>query len=553
MAICILNAACHNSMKNSPYPLNKLNFKTSNFNELLCLCLKHYEDRIAFRYRENNELRHISFQQFAADAAALGKYFIGKGLNKAKISIIGENSYSWMLTYFAALSSGNIIVPIDNQLPDGDIFNLLDNSDASVLVFSDDYSDILPHIQEKSEKINEYINMKTDMPKLINNKGQLSFDDPYFKDIKINKHDVAAIVYTSGTTGTQKGVMLSHRNILSDAISGCRFMDISYEETLVMLPFHHTLSSTPGVVAQLMGGTAVSICASAKNISRDFADFKPKYTIMVPLIVEMMYKKIWETAKEQGKDDLLKKILKVSNFLLKLKIDLRRKLFKSVLSGFGGNLEWVLCGGAAISIEYIQGFRDFGIEILQAYGVTECSPGVSLNRNRYMRDGSVGVILDCNQVKISEPDDKGIGEIFVKGKNVMLGYYNDEESTKDAFDHEWFKTGDLGYLDDDGFLYITGRKKNLIVLSSGKNVSPEELELKVLSIPAVLEALVYQEGDRIITEVFLDKDKHSEWEKEFKKGIHKLNTELPQYKQISHTIIRDTEFPKTTTKKIKRK
>lgn len=540
-------------MKNAPYPLHNVTIPVKTINELLAFVVVRFANSTAFRYRDNGEIKAVTYQKFVADTKQLGSFFLKSGFRNAKIAVIGENSYTWLLTYFAATSSGNIIVPIDSQLPDADVIHILNNSGASAFVFSGDYSDLVSPVKEQAESVKLLINMKTDLPALIQNEGTVSVDDDYFAQSSIKEEDIAAIVYTSGTTGAPKGVMLSHKNILEDAKSGCRFVDIARHETMAILPLHHTLSSTPGVVAQLMGGSTVSICSGAKNISKDLADFKPEYTIMVPLIVEAMYKKIWETAKSQNKDKLLKKMIKISNILLKAGIDVRRKLFKNVLAAFGGNLQWVLSGGAALGEEYVLGFRAFGIDILQAYGISECSPGVSLNRNHYKRDGSVGVLLDCNKVLIANADEQGIGEIYIKGSNVMLGYYNDPTATAEAFDGEWFKTGDLGYLDTDGFLFITGRKKNLIILSNGKNVSPEELEYKILAIPYVLEVLVYQEGDRILAELFLDKEHFPDCEQSIEADMLAINRILPQYKYIAKTIIRDKEFPKTTSKKIKRK
>ncbi|MDR1629247.1 MAG: AMP-binding protein [Oscillospiraceae bacterium] len=540
-------------MKNAPYPLNTVDIPVKTLNELLAFTLTRFQNRTAFRYRDQGEIKTATYARFVADAKQLAAHFLENGFHNTNIAVIGENSYFWMLTYFAATGSGNVIVPIDNQLPDDDVIHILKSSGACAFVFSGDYADLAGPVKEQVKSVKLLINMKTDMPALLENSGKISANDAYFIESGIKENDLAAIVYTSGTTGAPKGVMLSHKNILEDAKSGCRFMDIALHETMVILPMHHTLSSTPGVVAQLMGGSTVSICSGAKNISKDFLDFKPEYTIMVPLIVEAMYKKIWETAKSQNKDKLLKKMIKISNALLNIGIDLRRKLFKSVLAAFGGNLQWVLSGGAALGEEYVLGFRAFGIDILQAYGISECSPGVSLNRNRYKRDGSVGVLLDCNKVLIANADETGIGEIYVKGSNVMLGYYNDPKATEDAFDGEWFKTGDLGYLDEDGFLFITGRMKNLIILSNGKNVSPEELEYKILALPYVLEVLVYQEGDRILAELFLDEENFPDREQRIEADILALNRTLPQYKYIAKTIIRDTEFPKTTSKKIKRK
>jgi long-chain acyl-CoA synthetase len=281
--------------------------------------------------------------------------------------------------------------------------------------------------------------------------------------------------------------------------------------------------------------------------------FKPFNMILVPLFVETIYKKIWADAKKQDKDKMLKKMVGVSNRLLKIGIDIRHLLFKSVIKSFGGNLKLIVSGGAPLDPRYVKGFREIGIIVLNGYGITECSPIVSVNRNEYYRDGSVGQIYSCCEVKIAEPDENGHGEICVKGKNVMLGYYKNEQATKEAFDGEWFKTGDIGYLDQDGFLFISGRKKNLIILSNGKNVYPEEMEYAILTdIPYVKEVVVYAESDAIVAEIFLDDKNYPDCTLTINGDISRLNRTLPLYKNIGKIVIRDIEFPKTTVKKIKR-
>jgi long-chain acyl-CoA synthetase len=310
-------------------------------------------------------------------------------------------------------------------------------------------------------------------------------------------------------------------------------------------------------------GTKVCINKGLKSVSKDIMSYKPTDLMLVPLFLEKMYKKIWDKANKSGKAGLLRRTIKISNLLLKIGIDIRRKIFKNVIDGFGGNLKLIICGGAPLDPKYIQGFRDFGINVLNGYGITECSPVISVCRNDYFRDGSIGQILSCCEVKIDKLTSSDDGEILVKGKTVMLGYYKNEEATKETMDGDWFRTGDIGKIDDDGFLYITGRKKNLIVLRNGKNIYPEELEMLISNISYVEEVLVYCEGDRIdtdtniIAEVYLDNEYIASNEiedpkKQLEKDIEAINNTIPYYKNIKEIRIRENEFEKTTTKKIKR-
>ena len=280
--------------------------------------------------------------------------------------------------------------------------------------------------------------------------------------------------------------------------------------------------------------------------------YHPQNFSAVPLAVETIYKKIWFTAKKSGREEMLKKGLKISNFLLKLGIDKRRKIFSEILNNLGGNLEMIVCGGAYLDEQYEKGMEAFGIKIINGYGITECSPAVTCNRLDAYKVGSVGIPLPCNEIKIKDPDEDGIGEICVKGKNVMVGYYNDPEATAEVFDGDWFLTGDYGYIDEDGFLFFKGRKKNLIILSNGKNVSPEEIEDKLSTIDYVKEVVVYEEKGYITAEFFLDTVETPDAKGRIKADVNEINRKMPSYKQVTRIKTRDNEFPKTTTLKILR-
>ncbi len=494
----------------------------------------------------------ITYNQFGSDIEGFGTFLLSKGLKKEKIAIIGENSYEWIVSYFAILGSGNTAVPLDRDLPIEDLLYNITNSGCKAIVFSKVYKDVVEKLKELDTEIEFYLAKAEIYEMIAEGRKLMESGDKSFENADVKPDDLAAIVYTSGTTGKSKGVMLTQRNIASNAISACK--NITGEGCGVLaLPLHHTFGMVANVLAPFILEARIYMTTSLRNIQSDMCKIGATAAFCVPLMAELIYKKVWATAKEKGKDEIHKKGIKISNTLLKFGIDVRRKLFAEVHEALGGNLELFVCGGAPLGEKMAFELTSMGINILNGYGITECSPIVSVNRNFANKIGSVGQILDCNEVKINNPDEKGIGEIYVRGSNVMVGYYNDEEATKEAFDDGWFKTGDLGYLDEDGFLFITGRIKNLIILSNGKNVSAEELEGKILEeIGYVEEVVVYDDDDKLAAEIFLDENMEPEAKSKIKKDIKALNLKLPSYKKIAKTKIRDEAFPKTTSMKIKR-
>ena len=388
-------------------------------------------------------------------------------------------------------------------------------------------------------------------------------DNSYY-DYKIDVNKLASIVFTSGTTGKGKGVMLSQANICLDMTLGMYNFDIT-RKTLHVLPPHHTFGSTVNYVGHLSQGCEVYISSGLKHVSDEIREQQPTHLILVPAFLEVMNRKIWTTARKSHKAGLLKAMIKMSNGLRKIGIDLRKKLFSSVLSAFGGKLELVICGGAKLDEEIIKTFDSLGITILNGYGITECAPLISANRNKYRKAGSVGTPILACRVKIDSPDENGEGEICVKGPNVMLGYYNNPEATAEVFDKDgFFHTGDYGRLDEEGWIYITGRKKNLIILSNGKNVYPEEIEADMQKIEGVNEVVVYagessvqKDKITIVAEIYPDadllKDKGiSDMQKYFEDQVKFLNARMPQYKAVKRVKLRDAEFQKNTSRKITR-
>ncbi|MCL2089235.1 MAG: AMP-binding protein [Oscillospiraceae bacterium] len=538
-------------MKSKNYPLYKVD-PLGSIRDLVDNCAVKYGDSPAFTFERDKERVSISYRQFRADTEALGTALHDLGLKNSKIALIGENSYEWIVSYIAAVNGGNVIVPLDKELSPAEIANLLRDCQADAIIHSDNYKSLVDGLPKQELNIRHKISMKDQIPALIARGKELVKTGSPYTDYAIDNTALSTIIYTSGTTGVSKGVMLSHKSISSDVVVSCRNCTFS-GVSLLVLPLHHSFAFTGGILIMMNWGCNIVINRGLKEVAGDLVKYKPSNTLLVPLFVETFYKKVWDSAKKSGKDGMLKKLVGLSNLFLKLGIDLRPKLFKKVLEAFGGELDVVITGGAPIDSAYIKGFRDFGLKVLNGYGISECSPVVSVNRNHYYRDGSIGLVLPEIEVKILDPDQNGHGEICVKGDIVMLGYYQNEQATKDAFDDGWFKTGDIGYLDSDNFLFISGRKKNVIILGNGKNVYPEELEFALSSnIPYIKESVVYAEGDDIAAEIFLDTENHPDCAALLDDDIKKLNQTMPVSKHIRKTKIRDTEFPKTTTKKIKR-
>jgi len=532
-------------VKNKPYSLYNVP-QINNLKELVLYCADTYKNSIAFQYEQDNETIQISFQKFLNDINGLGTMLYQHGQNGMKVALIGENSYQWILTYFAIVNGGNIVVPLDPETTEDILVELLHKMDISCVVCSEKYFDKMQRVCSKVTLQQLYI-LDTDISDLVS-KGKEIFEEGEhgFIDCQIHDDMCSTILYTSGTTSQPKGVMLSHKNITTNAVVSIRNVFFAGTSVLI-LPLYHSFSFTASVLTVMLSGRTIAINNNLKELKSDFEKYQPQNLVLVPLIIESLYKQIWIQAKKKKKDRILRKLITISNLLLKLKIDLRKQLFSSIRNSFGGKLDFIISGGAPIQNKYVRGFRELGIQVLNGYGITECSPVLSVNRNQYFRDCSAGQILDGIEIKIEND------EILVKGDVVFLGYYQDEIQTAEAFQDGWFKTGDLGYIDEDGFLYITGRKKNLIILSNGKNISPEELEEHFYKIEYVKEVLVYQSGDKIEAEVYFGDENIELYKKQMMEhGLHSINCTLPPHKNISKVIVRKTEFPKTSTKKIKR-
>ena len=560
-------------MNNKNYPLYPTTF-IDDMRSLVENAAKKFGDRIAISYKKSpmdKEVQKVTYSTWRDDVRALGTELTRLGYREKTIALIGENSYGWCCSYFATMAIGAVLVPVDKELPVQDIAGIINVSKCDAVIFGKTAEAKIKEAMNSLETVKAYYSIE-DTSDIENaqslaslkengNKAYNEGDNCYY-EYKIDPHKLATIVFTSGTTGKGKGVMLSQYNIGQDMTCGMYNFSIT-NKTLHVLPPHHTFGSTVNYVGHLAQGCEVYISSGIKYVGEEIKEQQPTHLILVPAFLEVMHKKIWASAKKSGKTGLLKAMMTVSNFSRKFGLDMRRKLFSSVLSAFGGKLELVICGGAKLDEDIIKTFDAIGITLLNGYGITECSPLISANRNNYQKKDSVGVPIICCEVKIANPNENGEGEICVKGPNVMLGYFENPEATAEAFDEEgFFKTGDFGKLDEEGWIYITGRLKNLIILSNGKNVYPEEIEADVQKIPGVNEVVVYAgesslQKDKIliVAEIFPDFDTLKELKIDdpkayFENEIKKLNAKMPPYKAVKCVKIRNSEFKKNTSKKI---
>ncbi len=499
---------------------------------------------LAFHYFEGDKKVCVNFKQVADDTFALASYFASLGIFDGKIALYGENSYEWIITYFATIVSNNAIVPLDKELKPAEAATLFDACGAETLVYSAKKAELAEILQDKLKHSLCLDNFRDAIKK-----GASLIKETKVMDLEIDLEKPTVFIFTSGTTGVPKCAMLCQRNIMSDMILSIESLKFP-KGTVCVLPLNHTFGMMACILCQFYCGSPVFINSGLKYILRDINEAKPGHISVVPLFVESFYKSIWKNAAKSGKEKLLKNMIKVSNALRKVGIDMRRKFFKSVIDAFGGNLEMIITGGAPIPDELILGFDDLGIKVVNGFGITECSPIVSLSLLKGNKLGSIGKPIKNVEMKVINKNEDGEGELCVKGDIVMLGYYNNPEANAQVFQDGWFLTGDVGKIDEDGFVFITGRKKNIIILDNGKNVYPEELEYLIGRIDGVNEVLVYAEDGFITAEIYAEdmslKEKITDAIK------NELNPSVAQYKQIHKIKFRESEFEKTTTKKIKR-
>ncbi len=552
-----------------------------NYREMIEYSVKNYADKVAYKYKKNGDLKHVeyvekTYAQVGNDIKAFATALLNQGLEHKKIVVIGNNRYEWCVSYLAVTSGNMIIVPLDKALPDNEIENLVTRSEAEVAIFDKKYVEVMKKLKKdtnvnlqmlicmdniKDENIEKFSELLRKGEELLKN------GDERYEKVEVNPEKMSIMLFTSGTTNVPKAVMLSQKNVCANLSDFASWVKLYPTDTLLsFLPIHHTFECTVTFLYGFYSGCTVAFCDGLKYIQKNLAEYKVSVFVAVPLVLETMYKKIQKAIRDQGKEKLINRMIKISNGLLKCKIDLRKVIFKQILDNLGGNIRLVLYGAAPMDKETIVGFNNFGIELVQGYGLTETSPVIAAESDKEKKPGAVGIALPSLNVKIDNPDENGEGEILVKGPSVMMGYYHNEEENKRAFVDGWFKTGDYGYITEDGFIYVTGRKKDIIVLRNGKNVYPQEIENLINKIPYVTESLVYQrEKDKTDTmlcaKIVYDKDLIKEalgekTEKEYKDSIwekiKEINKELPVFKHIKNITITTEPLIKTTTQKVKR-
>ena len=485
-------------------------------------------EKTAFAWREDGKLRRKSFANVFDDVKALSGYFYANYQGK-NIAVIGEDSYTWLIIALAIIVSGNVCVALDKDSDPELLRKQLKQVDVKAVYYSLDYCGEIGEVFRESypfEEVEDYISLG----KKLHNKNT--------QDIQKD----AMIFFTSGTTGYSKAVVLSQRNIMAD-LYGASSIYCPRGRAASFLPYHHAFGFVTSLLMPFYYGCYTFISGSLKRLLDDFKDGRPDTIFAVPMVVETMYRQIWRTARREKREKKLSRGIKVSNALMKIGIDWRKKFFKQILDEFGGNVDYIICGGAALDVKYVEWFRSIGIEILVGYGITECSPVVAVNRNHYKRDGSVGQI--CRDVNVRIIDD----EIVVSGDIVMKGYYKDRKSTEEVLKDGRFYTGDLGRFDEDGFLFVTGRKKNLIILSNGENVSPEEIEARLANDNGVAEVIAYEDNNRIIVSIYPEKSYMGDQDY-FDELIGEYNREKPKNRQIAYVRLRTAEFPRNNNGKI---
>lgn len=549
-----------------------------DYRELVNRYKSRYANNVAFEYRHDvhdEKTIKVTYAEFANDIEALGSSLLTLNMENKRVAIIAPNRYEWCVSYLAVGTAGLTVVPLDKSLPDNEIESLIIRSKVDTVIFDKKYSEVFKKInQEKKSSLKYYICMDdTDgfiKYSEILSKGRelLLADNNEYNNVQINPDEISIILFTSGTTSIAKAVALSQSNICADVTALSQIAKIyETDRFLSFLPLHHTFESTTTFLYGTSCGITIVFCDGLKYIQRNLKEFNITGFVCVPLMLEIMYKKMMKTIEEQGKTKLVNTMRKITRGLLKVKIDVRKKVFKQIFESLGPNLRMFISGGAAISKEAIKAFRDIGINLLQGYGLTETSPVLAGENDVYKRDGSVGFALPGIDIKIDKPNSEGIGEIIAKGPVVMHKYLDNEEATNEVLKDGWFHTGDLGKFDKDGFLFITGRKKYVIVLKNGKNIFPEELEILINQLGYVSESMVYGKPDKDddlticakivynaeeMEKLYPNKSKEEYHDIVWQDIRNNINKQMPAYKYIREIIVTDEPLIKTTTQKVKR-
>ena len=570
-----------------PYVVYKTSRPITDLKHMLNTSVELYADNVAFRQRfvKDEPFREITYREALDTVNGLGTALIAHGLKGKRISVIGENCYQWATSYLAAVCGTGVVVPLDKELSAQELKQLVIEADVAAVLFTKKYEEMFKDMMASGDtKLELLVNLNGSAGDEA--EGILSWEglveegkklveggDRSFIDAEIYADEMSVLLFTSGTTGIAKGVMLSHRNICEDLMSAPTILNVNtWDIFFSVLPVHHTYECTCGFLMPLYKGASIAYCEGLKYIVKNLAEVRPTMLLAVPLIFENLYNNIMKNVRKQGKEGLVRKVLAVNKVTKKIGLDLNKLLLKDILKVFGGRMRVLISGGAAIDPAILQFFNDLGFIAVQGYGLTECAPMAALNPDQHknMRNSSVGHLLPGMEVKIEDKNEDGIGEICVKGPNVMMGYYNMPEETAKVIRDGWFHTGDLGYVDDKDFIYITGRKKNVIITANGKNVFPEELEYYLGRSNLVSESMVWAQEDEagqdtviVATikpdmeevEAVIGKEAASDTaqvEKFLWAEVDKINEDLPFFKKIKKVTVRREEFEKTTGKKIKR-
>ena len=538
-----------------------------------------YGDRPAYMFRTEipGKFREITHKEFRDEINALGTKLVEMGLKDKRIAVISENRYEWAVDYLAIATGTGVVVPLDKALPDNEIESLIIRSEVEAIFYSKKYDEVMNRIKEqKNTNLKFFISMDLSneengvlSQKELTGEGRrlLEEGNREFLDAEIDNEKMGIMLFTSGTTAISKAVMLSHKNICSNLQDITSVIKVDeYDRFLSFLPLHHTFECTVGFLYPVSAGGAIAFCDGIRHIAENIKEYQITAMISVPILFEAMYRKVMKGIEKKGKLETVKKGIKISSFLLKFGIDIRKKLFKEIHETLGGKVRLFVAGGAALDPEAEKGFNDLGFTMYQGYGLTESSPVIAAEDDKYRRLGSIGKAFPSLDVKIDNPNEDGIGELLAKGPSIMLGYYNNEEANKETLEDGWLHTGDLAKIDKDGYIFISGRKKFVIVLKNGKNIYPEELEILINKIEGVKESFVYgrpeDDGDyKICAKIVYDKENAGEVfgttnEEEIKEKIwqevKKVNKQMPAYKYVRDIIVTDKELIKTTTQKVKR-
>lgn len=528
-------------------------------------------DNTAFlvKVKGNDDYVPVSYQKLGEDMDGFGTQLLRMGLGGKRIAVIGENRYEWAVTYLSVVNGVGVIVPIDRELPATEVEELLRQANAEAVVFSKKYSDSISEMSSRLPKLQTLICMDDESedgfwPLVDEGRRAVQAGDHSYQEASIDPECMSILLFTSGTMSVAKGVMLSHKNIVTNLMNMCKQIDITIDDVfLSVLPLHHTYECTCGFLCPLYRGAAIAYCEGLRYVQKNMVQAKASVILGVPLLFENMYKRVMAQARKAGLVRKMQFAIRINSFTKRVRLDLSKKLFRAVHDSFGGRMRLMISGAAAIDPEVAKGFRDLGILFLQGYGLTECAPIVGVNRDCNFRDDSAGMLLANMEIRIDSPNADGVGEIVVRGDNVMLGYYQNPEATAAVLEDGWFRTGDLGYYDDQKFIFITGRKKSMILTNNGKNVYPEEIEGYLNKYDQVLESFVYGRENEKSGETEICAEIVPDFEyfgganddailKEIESVVREVNGFVPIFKKIHKVHIRKEEFEKTTTKKIKR-